>query len=72
MADYPARRRHPCEKPAEVFTHILSRACREGDLVLDPLAGSGNSREAALKLGLRWRGCDIDPTFAETTSSANA
>jgi adenine-specific DNA-methyltransferase len=72
VADYPAKRSHPYEKPPEVCEHILARVCRLGDLVLDPFAGSGSSRVAAEKLGLdlAWRGCDIDPQFAETTSSA--
>src|SRR5215831_9679277 len=65
-ADYPAKRRHPYEKPAEVYLHILARVCRPGDLVLDPFSGSGTSRDAARKLDLAWRGCDIDPQFAET------
>jgi DNA modification methylase len=55
-----------------VYEHILARACRPGDLVLDPFAGSGSSRDAAEKLSLTWRGCDIDPQFAETTPSATA
>jgi DNA modification methylase len=65
-ADYPTKRSHPYGKPPKVFTHILSRACRQGDLVLDPFAGSGASREAALALGLSWQGCDVDPAFAES------
>lgn len=65
VADYPARRNHPYEKPVQVYTHILARVCRPGDLVLDPFAGSGSSRVAAEKLGLAWRGCDIDPARAE-------
>jgi DNA modification methylase len=65
VADYPPKRRHPYEKPAEVYEHILRRVCRPGDLVLDPFAGSGTSREAAEKLGLNWRGCDVDPAYAE-------
>lgn len=69
-ADYPARRSHPYGKPAAVYEHILARVCRPGDLVLDPFAGSGSSRDAAGTLGLEWRGCDIDPRFAETTPSA--
>jgi len=68
-ADYPARRSHPYEKTAAVYEHILARVCRPGDLVLDPSAGSGSSRDAAGKLGLVWRGCDIDAAFAETTLS---
>lgn len=68
-ANYPAKRGHPYEKPPEVLGHILARVCRRGNLVLDPFAGSGSSRVAAEKLGLDlvWRGCDIDPQFAETT-----
>jgi site-specific DNA-methyltransferase (adenine-specific) len=67
-ANYPSKRRHPYEKPVEVYDHVLQRICRPGDLVLDPFAGSGNSRVSAEKLGLRWRGCDVDPDFAEVAS----
>ena len=73
-ANYPAKRTHPYEKPPEMLGHILARVCRRGDLVLDPFAGSGSSRVAAEKLGLDldWEGCDIDPQFAEPTSSPTA
>lgn len=67
-ADYPTKRTHPYGKPVKIYTHILARACRPGDLVIDPFAGSGVSREAAQKLGLEWRGCDIDPTFVPDSS----
>jgi DNA modification methylase len=65
IADYPGRRTLPYGKPPEVLVHILGRACRPGDLVLDPFAGSGSSRVAAEKLDLVWRGCDVDPVYAE-------
>lgn len=63
-ADYPSRRVHPYEKPAAVYEHVYRRIVRPGDLVLDPFAGSGNSREPAERLGATWFGCDIDPAFA--------
>lgn len=66
QADYPTRRRHPYEKPVEVYKHILRRVARPDELVIDPFAGSGNSRIAAESLGMAWRGCDVDPNFAET------
>jgi site-specific DNA-methyltransferase (adenine-specific) len=69
-ANYPAKRTHPYPKSPEVLGHILARVCRPGDLVLDPFAGSGSSRDAAEKLDLVWRGCDIDPQFAETTTTS--
>lgn len=71
MADYEIPRAHPYSKPPEVIEYVLRRVCRRGDLVLDPFAGSGSSRVAAEKLGLDlvWKGCDIDPAFAEVASS---
>ena len=69
QADYEIPRNHPYSRPPELIAYILARVCRPGDLVLDPFAGSGSSRDAAAKLGLEWAGCDIDPAFAETTSS---
>ena len=65
-ANYPTRRRHPYEKPPEVYRHILARVARPGALVLDPFAGSGSSRTAALALGMEWQGCDIDPAYVES------
>ena len=64
-ADYPSRR-HPYQKPLETYRHTLSRICRPGDLVLDPFAGAGGSRDVAAELNLAWAGCDIDPEWAET------
>lgn len=67
-ANYPSKRRHPYEKPAEIYRHIFPRVCRPGDLVLDPFAGAAVSRDVAVELGLQWRGCDIDPDWAATDS----
>lgn len=63
-ANYPSRRTHPYEKPVAVYSHILGRVVRGGDLVVDPFAGSSNSRQAAEELGAAWKGCDIDPQWA--------
>jgi DNA modification methylase len=68
--DYPVKRTHPYQKPPGVYRHILARACRPGDLVLDPFAGSASSRTAAMDLGLCWRGCDIDIAFADTPEAS--
>lgn len=65
-ADYPARRQHPYGKPAKIFETLFPRVCNPGDLVLDPFAGSGVTRDVAARLGLQWQGCDIDPAYAET------
>jgi DNA modification methylase len=64
-ADYDTKRTHPYGKPAKVFQQIFARACQPGDLVIDPFAGSGVTREVAASMGLRWAGCDVDPAFAD-------
>lgn len=69
-ADYPTKRAHPYEKPADVFRHIFPRICRPGDLVLDPFAGSGATGRVASEFNLRWEGCDIDADFSTATKAA--
>lgn len=65
-ADYDTKRSHPYGKPSAVYKHILERVVRPGDLVIDPFAGSGSSQVAAEDLGAVWRGCDIDPVYADS------
>jgi DNA modification methylase len=67
-ADYPTKRSHPYGKPERVFEDILVRFCRPGELVIDPFAGSGVSGRVAERLGLVWRGCDVDPRFASNAA----
>lgn len=68
-ADYPARRRHPYEKPARLFEVVFPRVCRAGELVVDPFAGSGISREVAERQGFRWLGIEVDPQYATTAET---
>ena len=63
---------HSYQKPPLVYETIMRRVARQGDVILDPFAGSGSSRVAAenLKLDLRWKGADIDAAYAETEGDA--
>lgn len=44
---------HPAQKPRRVFETLLQMVLEEGDVVLDPLCGSGTTGEAARALGCR-------------------
>lgn len=58
-------------KPAELLEEIVGHYSREGDLVCDPLAGRGSTLFAALKLGRRAIGAELDPeAHAAATAAA--
>jgi len=71
-ANYATKRQHPYEKPVEVYSHFLARVVRRGDVVVDPFAGSSNSRVAAEVLGAKWFGCDIDPDYVAAVMATEA
>jgi site-specific DNA-methyltransferase (adenine-specific) len=52
-------RRHPTQKPVEMFEHIMNVSTRPGDLVLDPCVGSGTTAVAAMKTDRRYICGDI-------------
>ncbi|HOX36267.1 MAG TPA: DNA methyltransferase, partial [Methanoregulaceae archaeon] len=52
---------HPWQQSIHDVLGVLKRLCREGDIVLDPYAGTGTTLKAANLLGLHWIGCEIDP-----------
>ncbi len=54
---------HPCEKPAWMIEPLILRHSRPGDLVFDPMCGSGSSLVAAKKLGRRYLGVELEPRW---------
>ncbi len=44
---------HPCEKPSALADRMIRASSNEGDLVVDPMAGSGSTGVAARRLGRR-------------------
>jgi site-specific DNA-methyltransferase (adenine-specific) len=64
----PAREKvlggHPTQKPEALLRRIIQACTKEGDVVVDPFCGSGTTGVAAVGLGRRFVGFEIDPTFA--------
>jgi DNA modification methylase len=59
---------HPTQKPVKVLSHLIKLATKPGDLVLDPFMGVGSTGVAALQLGRRFTGIEIDPAYFKAAS----
>lgn len=49
---------HPSQKPEAVFDKLLLMADKEGDVIFDPMAGSGTTAACAQKHGMKSIVCD--------------
>jgi site-specific DNA-methyltransferase (cytosine-N4-specific) len=61
----PYRGPHFAAFPIEVPTRCIQAGCKPGGMVLDPFSGTGTTGLAALSLGRRFTGIDLNPAFAE-------
>jgi site-specific DNA-methyltransferase (adenine-specific) len=59
------RNHHPCQMPSEIIERAILATSNPGDLVGDCYLGSGTSAFAALKLGRRFAGCDMDEMYVQ-------
>ncbi len=62
----PAKRLHPWEQSVGPVQSLVEHCSRPGDLVFDPMMGSGTTGIASLRAGRRFTGCDVDPRSART------
>jgi site-specific DNA-methyltransferase (adenine-specific) len=59
---------YPAEKPAELSEVLIRQSSQPGEVVADPFMGSGSAGVAAMRLGRRFLGNDVNPDavrFAE-------
>jgi len=54
-------RGYPAEKPVKVSEVLVGQSSQPGEVVADPFMGSGSVGVAALKLGRRFIGTDLNP-----------
>lgn len=54
---------HPCPKPIAYMEWVVNRASVKDDVILDPFMGSGTTGVAAVKLGRRFIGIEIEPKY---------
>jgi len=61
----PRANQHPTEKPTWLPAHFIALHTQPGETVLDPFMGNGGAGEAALKMGRKFIGIEIDPKYFE-------
>lgn len=54
---------HPCQKPIKLMRYLIQTCTKEGDVVLDPFAGSGTSLVAAKNLGRKYIGIEREEKY---------
>lgn len=59
------KRYHPNDKPVRLMQQLMESSSNVGDLVVDPFCGGGSSAVAALLLGRRYVGVELDLKFAK-------
>jgi adenine-specific DNA-methyltransferase len=63
----PYKGKHPAEKPASMLEHAIEATTYPGDIILDCFSGSGNTVIAALKLGRRGIGMEIEQEWINSS-----
>lgn len=60
----PYRGPHFAAFPPDLPARCIKAGCKPGGMVLDPFCGTGTTGLAALALGRRFTGIDLNPAFA--------
>lgn len=58
---------HPTQKPVGLCSYIIENRTKEGEIVLDPFAGSGSTCVAAKIVNRRYIGMELDKKYADIT-----
>lgn len=57
------KNKHPCPKPLEFIVRLIARFSWGGETILDPFMGSGTTGVAAVRLGRKFIGIELDPAY---------
>jgi len=58
-------RHHPTQKPVKLMEWLINKFTNYGQTIFDPFMGSGTTGVAAVKLGRKFIGCEIDKDYFE-------
>jgi DNA modification methylase len=54
---------HPCPKPIRGWSWLVEKTSQLGETILDPFMGSGTTGVAALQIGRKFIGIELDPEY---------
>ncbi len=57
------KKQHPTQKPQALMRYLLNQFSKEGDIILDPFAGSGSTCVASKELKRNFIGIEISPEY---------
>lgn len=57
--------KHPSQKPVKILKHIVRIASNEGDVVFDPFMGVASTGVAALEMGRKFIGIELEESYFE-------
>ena len=63
MNNKKGKGQHPTAKPIDLYKFLIERYSKEGDTILDPTFGSGNSGIASVELNRKYIGIEKDEKF---------
>lgn len=56
---------HPSQKPEAVFDKLIQMGTKEGEIIFDPMAGSGTTGASAKKNGRKSILCDMNEDYIQ-------
>ena len=59
--------KHPAQKPVKLLKHIIEIASNPGDVVFDPFMGVGSTGVAAMELGRKFGGVEIQKDYFDAS-----
>ena len=65
LRDGEGKKAHSTQKPERLLERIILGCSREGDVVLDPFAGTGTTAYVAQQLGRRWIAVEKEREYVE-------
>lgn len=57
---------HPTQKPVPLIEYLIRTYTVPGDVVLDPVIGSGTTAVACINTSRRYIGIELDPEYYKT------